>query len=242
MSKDPEFGLNNLPGTARWVMSPWVSYMNKLLAKLRSPVDIKKRFNHREDMVSLEQIGNFELLITDLIDRDVQGDFVELGCYSGSTSAVFGSLLHRLAPERRFLVYDRFDMELGSTRNIRSQFEQRMKDCGLPMPIVHEGDLFALLPAQLPASIAFAHIDLGTGGGVYQHAELLVHSLKHVYPRLSSGAILILMDYHVPDVTIHGNDSNPAVRLVADTFFEDKPEKMRVLYGGPCSHAYIRKN
>ena len=240
-SKSEREGLKGLPGTPRWVVSPWVHFMNKVLRKLGSPVDLRSRFDHQEDMVSLEQIANFELLVVGLLERKVPGAFVELGCYIGSTTAVIASLLKTNEPGRVFHVYDRFDIELGTITGVRHHFLENMRRAQVPMPEIHDGDLLRTIPAQLPEPIAFVHIDLGPGGDVFQHTELITHALTAVYPRLAHGGVAILMDYHVEGVTLHGNDSNPGVRLATDAFLEGKPEKIKLLYGGPCSHAYFRK-
>jgi len=230
-----------LPGTERWVPSPWVVFMNRVLNKLRSPVVLRSRFDHREDMVSMEQISNLELLLTDVLDRNVPGAVVELGCYMGSTAAVFASLLQAHDTKRAFHVYDRFDIELGSSQGVWQAFVERMNAAKVPAPTIHAGDVLETVPRDLPPAIAFAHIDLGTGGDMHSHVSLMAHGLSHLYARLSRGGVIVFMDYHVPGRTVQGNDSNPGVRLTVDAFFENKPEKPRILYGGPRSHAYIRK-
>ena len=233
--------LKTLPGATRWVIPRWANFVNKVLKKLGSPVDLKVRFDHREDMVSLEQVSNFELQINELLDHGVPGEFVELGCYTGSTTAVFASLLAKEQGERKLHVYDRFDIELGSVSSIRQTFEANIRKTGAPMPMIHAGDAFETVPAQLPSSIAFAHIDLGTGAPADIHRLLIDHALNSVYPRLSAHGIMVFMDYHVEGVTLNGHDSNRGVRLAVDDFFRNKPEKPRLMYGGACSHAYIRK-
>jgi O-methyltransferase len=235
------YSLANLPDDRRWETPAWLRNMNRALGKLHAPIALHKRFNHREDMVSLEQMANFELLIHELLEHGVPGAFVELGCYAGSTASIFGRFLKDLDPGREFHVFDRFDIELGSDRGIRALFEARMKDAGLPMPIIHAGDIYDLVPDELPERIAFAHIDLGTGGLVQNHALLMEHAIAAVYERLVPEGVLCLMDYHVPGQTMHGHDSNPGVRVATDAFFENKPESIHLLYGGPCSHAYVRK-
>lgn len=237
-----KYGPNQWPNAARWTISPWVTYMNKVLGKLRLPYDLKKRFDYRNDMVSLEQVGNFELLITTILDYDVPGDFVELGCYIGSTTSVFAALLDAHdRGGRKLHVYDRFDIELGSAREIRDIFEQNIRDTGAPMPVIHAGDVLQTVPDGLPERIAFAHIDLGTGSDTELHRKLIDHALRSIYPRMSPKGIMVFMDYHVPGVTINGFDANPGVRAACDAFFADKPERIKLLYGGPCSHAYISK-
>ena len=103
---------------------------------------------------------------------------------------------------------------------------------GLANRLVHDGDGDESA-APLPG--------FGVGGDAEKHAWLVTHGLRHVYSRLSPGAVLVVMDYHVPGRTMHGNDSNPGTRIAVDAFLTNKPEKPRLLYGGACSHAYIRK-
>ncbi len=190
----------------------------------------------------MEQIANFELLITELLDSKVPGSFVEFGCYTGSTTTLFATLLAAHDPQRELHVYDIFDIELGSVKGIRSTFEENMRNCGAPMPVIHQGDILETVPGQVPDLIAFAHLDLGTGGDSGLHARLLTHALQHAYPRMAHHGVMVFMDYHIPGVTVGGQDwVNPGVRLACDEFFADKPEKIKLLYGGPCSHAYIRK-
>ncbi len=243
MSTNEKQALNNWPNADRWKISPWVSYMNKILEKVRSPYDLKKRFDYREDMVSLEQIGNFQLLIAEILENKVPGGFVEFGCYTGSTATLFATLLAANDPAREFHVYDIFDIELGSVKGIRATFEENIRNCGAPMPLIHQGDILQTVPKDVPEQIAFAHLDLGTGGDSALHARLLQHVLQHVYPRMAPHGVMVFMDYHIPGISLGGNaEVNPGVREACDTFFVDKPEKIKLLYGGPCSHAYIRKH
>jgi SAM-dependent methyltransferase len=218
-----------------------MTFLNKVFYKARLPFALTHRFDYRNDMMSLEQIANFDLLITDVLDRNVPGAFVELGCYTGNTTAVFAKLLSLLDPERPLHVFDRFDIELGKERGIRATFEARMHQCELPMPVIHEGDLMELVPAELPDRIAFAHIDLGTGGSPENHSRLMLHALESVYPRLSKDGLIVLMDYHVPGRTVLGKNVNPGVRKAVDAFLADKPEAPTLLLAGPCSHAFVRK-
>lgn len=234
-------GIAGLPGLERWNLPAWARFMNRVLAKLRSPVDLRCRFDYREDMVSVEQAANFELLIAQLLEARVPGDFVEMGCYVGRTASIFAKLLQREGGERALHVFDRFDIELGASQGIRAQFEANLRATGAPMPVIHAGDLFATVPAELPDRIAFVHIDLGVGSDTALHQRLVSHALEHAYPRISPGGIIVVMDYHVPGLTVQGFDANPGARPATDAFLAGRPEQVHLLYGGPCSHAYIRK-
>jgi O-methyltransferase len=220
---------------------PWMRIANKVLGKLGVPVELHRRFDHHNEMVSAEQVVNFDLLMDEVLSRNITGDVVELGCYTGHTAAVLARMLHAHGDTRKLHVFDRFDIELGRVIGVREEFEERLRRVNVPMPIIHQGDVFGLTPEDLPSAIAFAHIDLGVGGEIALHERLVLHAMELVYPRLSKGGIIVLMDFHLPGVTVKGNDSNPGATKAATAFFADKPEKMRPLNGGPCSHGFVRK-
>jgi O-methyltransferase len=234
-------GIAGLPGLDRWRVPAWARFANRVLTKLRAPVHLQCRFDYREDMVSVEQTANFELLITQLLQAGVSGEFVELGCYVGRTASIFAKLLMRHDATRALHVFDRFDIELGGSKGIRAQFEANLRATGCPVPAIHQGDLFETVPAGLPESIAFAHIDLGVGSDTGLHERLVNHALEHAYPRMSPGGIIVVMDYHIPGLTVHGYDANPGARAATDRFLSGKTERPHLLYGGPCSHAFIRR-
>ncbi len=190
----------------------------------------------------MEQASNLQVLLSGVLGGQVPGSVVELGCYTGSTSLVLANVLQVSGEARSFHVFDSFAHELGTEQGIRSVFESNFKRYGLPLPSIHQGDLRATVPAELPVEIAFAHIDLGVGGSTDIHTSIITHALEAVYPRLSRNGVMIFMDYHVPGVTVEGSDSNPGVRLACDAFLASRPERMSTLYGGACSHGYIRKD
>lgn len=229
-------------GADRQKLGALADFLNKVASKLNLPFQLSPRFDHRNQMVSMEQAVNFHHLI-ELVESDgVPGAYVELGCYIGCTAAIISSALQRLDQTREFHVYDRFDIQLGDADDIMSAFRRTFESCQLPLPIMHAGDFKETVPAQLPECIAFAHVDCGTGGDIAEHAALVIHCLNGLYPRMAKGGVIILMDYHEPGVTVEGFNSNPGVRLGTDVFLGGKPEQVKLLYGGPCSHAYIRKS
>ncbi|MEX1132044.1 MAG: class I SAM-dependent methyltransferase [Flavobacteriales bacterium] len=192
-------------------------------------------------MLTVQQAANLQHLAHSVLLSAVHGEFVEVGCYVGHTSSVIMSILDPQVQKRPFHVYDCFSHRLSEAMDVRKVFESNLTSLGLPLPHIHQGDVNQTLPAQLPTQIAFAHIDLGVGGSVEHHSALMTHTLEAVYPRLQKGGVLVLMDYHIPGVTIDGIDVNPGVRLAVDTFFADKPEVPITLYGGAYSHGYVRK-
>ncbi len=217
--------------------------INKVLNKIGSPLWLAPRFDYREDMVSMEQVVNFQHLMARVLEAHVPGDVVELGCYTGNTSAIIGTILREAESNKEFHVYDTFDHNLSREKiDILGKFVENMKREKLDLPYIHRGDLMRNLPAELPDRISFAHIDLGVGGDPDSHRECLLHCLEQVYDRMPHGAIGVLMDYHEEGVTINGADVNPGVKLACDEFFRGKAEKMYTLYGGPCSHGFFKKH
>ena len=213
-----------------------------MLNKLHLSIALCPAFDYRKDMLSREQAANIHLLLLSMMERGVQGDVVELGCYVGGTSTVIAKVLHSQEHPAEFHVYDMFSYDPGLHRGVRSAFEANFQAMRLPLPHIHEGDIRDTLPRTLPGRIAFAHLDLGVGGDEDLHTELLLHALGTTYPRLVPGGIMVLMDYHLPGVTVEGKDANPGVRKACERFFMDKPEVVKTLYGGPCSHGYVRKS
>ncbi len=228
-------------GPNRDKLPPSIKFLNKVFGRLGVPYVLLPRFDHQHHMLSIEQASNIHHLVDRVLDTGVPGAFVELGCYTGSSAALISGLLEPPGAQREFHVYDRFDIELGKQQNIHEVFKNTIHAEGVPMPIIHVGDFLQTVPTDLPEVIAFAHLDCGTGGSAEEHAALITHCLEGVYPRLAQGAVVLLMDYHRAGATLDGCNSNPGVRMACDAFFLDKPEQIQLLYGGPCSHAFVRK-
>jgi O-methyltransferase len=241
-SPDLHFSKIHWPGAQKQEVTRPMQVINKMLNRMGAPLWLVPRFDYREDMVSMEQVVNFQHLIARVLEASVPGDIVEFGCYTGSTTAIIGTVLREAASLRDFHVYDTFQHNLGREKmNVLRTFVENMKREGLELPYIHRGDLLQTLPDELPAAIAFAHFDLGVGGDPNGHKKCLLHCLEEVYDRMPSGAVGVLMDYHEEGITIQGANVNPGVKLACDEFFTGRPERVYTLYGGPCSHGYFRK-
>jgi O-methyltransferase len=240
--RDLHFSELRWPGRERREEGALLRSVNRLLRKLRSPVVLARRFDHAREMVSHEQAANLQHLLHRAMRKVPHGAVVELGGYVGCTASVIAKVLDAAGWKDRFHVYDRFDVNLGGVTHIRGTFERNLRAAGLPLPHIHQGDVLELLPAELPERIAFAHVDLGVGANGELLHRTMTHALAALYPRLAPGAVTVVMDYHVPGVTLAGHDSNPAVRDACDAFLAQKPERMVTLYGGPCSHGFFEKS
>ena len=195
----------------------------------------------RRTMCSPEQRINLYLLADQTIAFGVPGDFVELGCYEGQTASVIASVLQHHGSERRLHLYDDFQCDFSGRGGVRERLMRNLRDFGPHKPVVHDGRFEDTLPNALPERIAFVHIDCGVGDLPENHRQIVRRCLETVYPRMSPGAIGVLMDYHDPERTVRGWDSNPGVKEACDRFFQHKPECIQILYGNRYSHAFFRK-
>jgi O-methyltransferase len=169
----------------------------------------------------------------------VPGDYGELGSFDGKTSVIFQKAIE--GTTRRLLVFDHFEMGFHLTgRDIRRELESNFRIAGAGDLVIHAGDFANTVPQELPAQIAFVHIDCGFGGDSVKHAETVKSLLSHVYPRMPTGAIGVLMDFYDPTVN-KGTDFNPGAGQAAREFFADKPEKVSALWADEYVHGYFRK-
>ncbi len=190
---------------------------------------------------SLEQRNNLYLLADQVLAFDIKGDFVEVGCQNGATARVLASVIDHHQADRAFHVYDTFCTDPAPAHGSRNIFERNFRIKGPRLPVVHAGNFERTLTQELPEHIAFAHIDRNTGAPDDIHSNCVRECLEAVYPRMSVGAIGVLMDYHDPERTVGGCDTNPGVKQACDRFFRSKPECIQILYGGEYSHAFFRK-
>lgn len=174
-----------------------------------------------------------ELVLTHLqavLDVNIEGAIVELGCCMGTTSLFIRRLLNQHATPRCFHVYDSFlglpakraeDESLdgsvvrpGSCKSDQTVLLANFREAGLVAPEIHKG-WFGDIPADCyPERIAFAFLD----GDFY---DSIWDSLDIVYPRLSRGAVVVLHDYRSPML--------PGVARASADFLRDKAEKDSVI-------------
>jgi len=226
---------------------PWnkpgrkVTWGNRLLRVMGVRARLVEPVNPWRDMTTQDQRINIYHLVSHVLRAGVSGAFVELGCFVGETAAMIQKINQDEGrPPRPMHLYDSFEVPFYLKRPVRVVLEENFSSRGLPLPHIHAGRFDQTLPDALPDAIAFAHIDCGFGGDADAHAAVVRHCLEQVYPRLSSGAALLLMDYAMPEV-FPCFDANPGVRRAADLFFADKPEAVRFLYSGEAALGVVFK-
>lgn len=185
-------------------------------------------------------------LVSQAIAYEVEGDLVEVGCNEGQSSVLITKVIRGLHSCKKLHVFDSFEglpsarPEDGSTykngdlATTQEVLASNFKLHGLELPTVHKGWFDATLQDGLPDRICFAHLD----GDLY---DSILVSLKHVYPRLSKGAICLIDDYCDPSINPDGWNHLPGVKKACDEFMADKPEEIAYIYSGAFTHAFFRK-
>ncbi|MCX6724454.1 MAG: class I SAM-dependent methyltransferase [Candidatus Staskawiczbacteria bacterium] len=174
-------------------------------------------------MVTKDQLFKILTSIKNILDKNVKGDIVELGCNVGTTSLFIRRFLIAYNSDKEFHVYDSFEglpekdtkdannvdrqYSKGHCKTSKDCFMSNFKEAGLELPVIHKG---WFSKQKYPEKIAFAFFD----GDFYTS---IMDSFKKVYPKLSKGAIVCIHDYDW--------DVLPGVRRACDDFLKGKPEE-----------------
>jgi O-methyltransferase len=157
------------------------------------------------------------LAVTRVHAEEIPGAFAEVGVWRGEMS----SFIHRLAPERRYYLLDTFagfpDRDLPD-----DAVDTRFRDTSVEIVRGRVGDSpnVVIRPGYVPHTLsgledeqfAFVLLDLD----LYEPTR---HSLEFFYPRLATGAYLVVHDYN-------NAESRWACKRAVDEFLLDKPERV----------------
>ena len=169
----------------------------------------------RNDQVSLGETEKILELAKESLN--VNGDFVELGCYKGDTSILLAELLKN--SDKKLYIYDSFeglpekgvedesvlgqDFKGGELLVTKREVKERFLKAGLRVPVIKKAWFKDLTPSDLPEKISFAFLD----GDFY---ESIRDSLRLVVPKMVKGGVLIVHDYTNPAL--------PGVKRAVDEF------------------------
>ncbi|TWR27198.1 hypothetical protein FPZ42_09225 [Mucilaginibacter achroorhodeus] len=221
-------------------LAPLIKFINKGLRYLDTGYQIQE-LDNQVDMNTVEQRINYYHLLTNVINTGVEGDVVELGTFTGQCAALFGKVITDSGSKVQLHVYDSFGVSFKFKGDIENKLKENFTSAGLPLPLIHKGNFFDTLPIELPEKLCFVHIDCGFGGNAEEHKEVMLHCLNSVYPRMSPGALCVLMDYNDPAENGIMPNIAPGVKMACDEFLTNKPETITALYGNSYLHAYFRK-
>lgn len=154
---------------------------------------------------------------------ELEGDFVELGCYRGDTSVLLGKLLKN--SPKKLWAYDSFaglpektaedssgagaNFQKGELLVTKREVIDKIKKHGLKNVIIKKAWFDELTDQDLPNQIAFAFCD----GDLYSSIKT---SLQLVHPRLARQGIIIAHDYNNPEL--------PGSARAVDEFLRAHPE------------------
>lgn len=169
----------------------------------------------KNDQVSAEETEK----ILEIARRclEVDGDYVEFGCYKGDTSLLLAEVLSEYQksvekfveksvekPVKKLWIYDSFEglpekkaedesvlgesFRSGELFVTKREVKERFLRAGLPVPVIKKGWFSELGSKDLPERIAFAFLD----GDFY---ESIRDSLRLVVPKMSDGGVIVVHDY-----------------------------------------------
>ncbi|MBC7746738.1 class I SAM-dependent methyltransferase [Pedobacter sp.] len=157
------------------------------------------------------------------------GAIVEFGCYTGTTSLFIRRLLDAYQLSNDFHVYDSFEglpektkkdqspiglqFRAGELSTSKKSFIATFKKAGLRTPRIHRAWFNELADTDIPNDIMFAFLD----GDYY---ESVMTSLVHIWPKLASGAVIIVDDY--------ANEALPGAKRAVDEWIVTHAVDLRV--------------
>jgi hypothetical protein len=124
----------------------------------------------------------------------LEGDFVEGGCYKGTSVRVVCDTVDFARCDKRYYLYDLFEHAPGMAHHAMpdhgNQLYQAVVDRFADMPnvVVTQGAVPEVLHQVAPEKIAFMHLDMN-------NAAAEVGALEVLFDRMVPGALLVLDDY-----------------------------------------------
>lgn len=164
-----------------------------------------------------------------VVRNNVEGDVVELGCYEGTSALFMSRILRELQAEKRLWLYDSFEglpdktkedtsaageqFKSGELKASKARLERNFHKAGLDLPEIKRAWFYELDPEDLPEQICYAFLD----GDFY---ESIMDSFKLVWPKLATGAVVIIDDYQ--------NVSLPGAKQAVDEWAQKMDIEIRV--------------
>lgn len=188
----------------------------------------------KNDQVSVEETKKILEVARDSLE--VEGDFVELGCYKGDTSLLLAEVLRDFNTKpvektvenfvKKLWIYDSFeglpekstaddsvlgqDFKSGELLVTKREVKERFLRAGLPVPIIKKAWFNELTEVDLPGKIAFAFLD----GDFYESIKV---SLKLVEDKVARDGVVLVHDY--------SNPALPGVMKAVDEWLKNKNYK-----------------
>lgn len=191
--------------------------------------ELLKKYPIISDQIEATELKTILSNLYEILENNISGDIVEMGCFVGTTSLFISRILKNLSEERQFHVYDSFaglpeksaedfspageQFKAGELLAQKKQFIENYKKARLPLPQVHKNWFDDLKPTDIPENIAFAFLDGDYYGSIKS-------CLKLIENRVSHGGIIIIDDYQ--------NEALPGARRATDEWSRKKGLAVRV--------------
>jgi O-methyltransferase len=124
----------------------------------------------------------------------LEGDFVECGCYKGTTARILCDAVDFGARNKRFYLYDLFEHDATMQHHALPEHSKKLyqsvqdRFADLPNVVITQGRIPEVLAQTAPEKIAFMHIDMN-------NAAAEVGALEMLWDRMVPGAMLVFDDY-----------------------------------------------
>jgi len=170
-------------------------------------LELTKKYKLISDQIEQDELLVILTELEKVLDADVEGDIVEFGCYSGTTSLFIQRMLIAKGSTKKLHTYDSFDglpekskqdtsplgvdFKRGELRSTKADFIHNFRKANLPLPIICKKWFHEVEDHEIPDKICFAFLD----GDYYKSIR---SSLSLVLPRMQPGGVIIVDDYDNP--------------------------------------------
>ncbi len=164
-------------------------------------------------MTSPERIGALQNAVRYVVASNIPGDIVECGVWKGGSMMAVALTLQALGAQRHLHLFDTFEgmtVPTAVDRNIKGELaaslmvakqgvwarspldevQDAIRSTGYDERLINyvKGPVEETLPGHAPSSIALLHLDT-------DWYESTKHELRHLFPRLNVGGVLLIDDY-----------------------------------------------
>lgn len=148
--------------------------------------------------------------LINILNNNIKGSIVELGCNIGGTSIRISKILDLYNSPKTFHVYDTFKgmpaFNQIKDNNINPEFYENTMNCPVSkfahvmeqvnisrMPIIHQGLFSEINEEEYPNNISFAFFDSHLYDSIYD-------SFKLIWDKLEVNGIIVIDDYDYEDL------------------------------------------
>jgi len=213
-------------------------------------------YNRNCSMMSFDKILNLYYLLNSVLEKKIEGQLLEVGCYKGYSAILIQKILMSFDKSKQLTVFDSFQglpektaedflderkvvnrkifqdnkrVNKGWFRSSKQTLIDNFRKYKVPPPKIVEGWFEDTLINNIPDKIAFAHLD----GDFYSSIKV---SLENIFPKMSVGGVILIDDYCDEKLS---ESALPGVKLACDEYLKDKKNKVITLPTLSNSHQAV---